>query len=114
MHSISTFRDMFLEKYFQPLKIKNLSYLLVWFLLLSGTLFRKNIYALFSTVYKPAASASSSSTNSSSSNSNASCCVPWHIQTGAKDNRWSGVGPSSLRAAKCLGERYPLFDARSY
>src|SRR5260221_10132559 len=105
MHSDLTFGDMFLEKYFQPLKIKNLSYLLVWQKTLSGTLFRKNIYALFSTVYKPAASASSSSANSSSSNSNISCWLPWHIQTGAKDSRCSGVGPSSLRATRCLGER---------
>ncbi len=49
--------------------------------------------------------ASSSSASSSSSNSNASCCVPWHIHTGANDSRCSGVGPSSFSAARCLGER---------
>jgi hypothetical protein len=46
MHSEPAFRDTILEKYFQPLKIKNLPYLLVCFLPPSGTFSLKNIFIL--------------------------------------------------------------------
>jgi hypothetical protein len=46
MHSEPAFRDTILEKYFQPLNIKNLPYLLVCFLPPSGTFSLKNIFIL--------------------------------------------------------------------